>query len=129
MIAVEVEDLINEYLPKDKNTGMDMDTYVYTVNNDVINDNKITILITDMPSRPTTFGSNHFVEKDVSVSIQVYLPEKYPYDFDDITDDIVDLLEENGWFYITSHNASDPETSRSFMMIDLHKTIKRKKEF
>lgn len=129
MIANDVQQLINDNMPVDDSTGLDIQTFIYAVPENVTNDNKITILIGDMPSRPTVYGSNNFLEKDAYISIQIYYPEDYSKDFDWIGDKLIDTLESNGWYFITNHILSDPETDRSYMMIDFHKYYKRKKEF
>ena len=74
MIANDVQQLINDNMPVDDSTGLDIQTFIYAVPENVTNDNKITILIGDMPSRPTVYGSNSFLEKDAYISIQIYYP-------------------------------------------------------
>lgn len=129
MIANDVQKLINDNMPVDDATGVDIRTYIYNVPDNVRNDNKITVLITDLPSKPSVYGSNNFLETDYHISIQIYYPYGYAKDFDLVSDKIIDLLESNGWYFITNHILSDPETDRQFMMADFHKYYRRKKEF
>lgn len=129
MIANDVQQIINNELPSDEATGLDVQTFIYAVPENVRNDNKITILIGDMPSKTTVYGSNTFWQKDHSVSIQIYYPYGYGADFDLIGDRLTDILEAHGWYFITNHVLADPETDRQYMMLDFHKYYNRKKEF
>lgn len=120
MIANDVQQIINEELSTDK-YGYDVQTFIYSVPENVRNDNKITVLIQDMPNKPVTYGSNQFKQLDYHITIQVYFPYAYAKDYDDIGFQLIDILQDNGWYFITSHVASDPETDRAFSVFDFHK--------
>lgn len=128
MVANDIQQIINNELSTDKN-GVDIQTFIYAVPNNVRSDNKITILIQDLPSKPTTYGSNYFKQMDYYSSLQVYFPYLYEEDYDEIGDQLIDVLEGHDWYFVTNHIASDPETDRAFMALDFHKYYNRKKEF
>lgn len=129
MIANDVQQLINNNFPKDPASGVDIETHIYSVVDNDVNYNKIIILITELPSKPVTYGSNIRLDKDYQISFQVYFPEDYPYDYEEFTEKIVDTLENDGWYFQSDHILSDPETGKTFVMVDLHKTYNRKREF
>lgn len=130
MIANDVQQLINNKLPVDRSTKIELETHIYSVVSDDIDTNKIVILITDLPNKPYMYGSNQMYMKDNRISIKIYYPENYPEDYDLVSDDITEILESDGWYFITNNIMTDPDTMKSYMQLDFHKYYKRrKKEF
>lgn len=129
MIASDVQQIINEELPTDKLTGIDIQTFIYAIPDNVRSDNKITVLISELPNKPTLYGSNVFRQKDNHVGLKIYFPYMYEEDFDDLVDDITDIMESHGWYFMFNQTLTDPETDRACAMVDFHKYYFRKKEF
>ena len=76
------------------------------------------------------YGSNQLYMKDNRISVQIYYPDEYPEDYDLLGDDITEILESDGWYFITNNIMTDPDTMKPYMLLDFHKYYKRrKKEF
>lgn len=98
MLAPTVRSLLKRNAQK---LGIKPD-YVYSYSIDpnirANDEGNLVTLITEMDDTPRDYGSNHPLNREANIQIQIYIPQNYQGDTSKLRNNLAELMDNANWF-------------------------------